>query len=247
MIPIFNSSVEDFLTKSPSDLFDLTVTSPPYDKLRNYNNLFNLDIICKESYRTTKQGGILVWVVNDQTKKGSETGTSFKQALKFIEHGWLLNDTMIWKKTNPMPQVKQPRYNQVFEYMFVFSKGKPKTFNPIMIPCKTAGQLYDSTTKVIDGGKTRIKKTFNINIEKYDDNIWEMAVAQNKTKHIAVFPEKLCERHILSWTNEGDLVCDFFLGSGTTLKVAKKLNRNFIGCDINAEYCELASETIYSL
>ena len=147
-------------------------------------------------------------------------------------------------KTNPLPQVKQPRYNQVFEYMFVFSKGTPKTFNPIMIPCKCAGMEYDSTCKNIGGEDGRTHKNFNINKEKVKDNVWEIAVAQNKTNHPAVFPEKLAHDHILTWSNEGDLVLDPFMGSGTTGIAAIKLNRNFIGIEKVKEYVELSKERI---
>ena len=231
---------------------DLTVTSPPYDDMRKYNDTleWNLDI-CKEIidllYKITKPGGTVVWIINDKTKKGSETTTSFKQALAFVDAGFNLNDTMIWQKENPLPQVKQPRYNQVFEYMFVFSKGTPKTFNPIMVPCKCAGKKYDSTCKNIGGEDGRTHKTFNINTEKVKDNVWKIAVAQNKTSHPAVFPEKLAHDHILSWSNEGDLVLDPLVGSGTTGIAALKVNRNFIGIDKVPEYIELSEQRLKSL
>ena len=228
---------------------DMVITSPPYDNMRTYNNTceWNLDI-CKEValklYDILKPGGVIVWVVGDKTEKGSETGTSFKQALAFMNYGFNLNDTMIFKKTNSMPQVKQPRYNQDFEYMFVFSKGKPKTFNPIMVPCKCAGQKYDSTCKNMGGENGRTHKTFNINNEKVKSNVWEIAVAKNKTSHPAVFPEQLAYDHIKSWTNEGDLVLDPFLGSGTSGIAAIKLNRNFIGIEKVDEYYEMSKQRI---
>ena len=142
-------------------------------------------------------------------------------------------------KTNPMPQVKQPRYSNCFEYMFVFSKGMPKTFNPIMEPCKCAGQLYDSTAKNMDGESGRHKLTYNVNKEKVKSNIWEIAVAQNKTEHPAVFPYQLAYDHIKSWSNEGDLVYDPFMGSGTTAVAAVDLKRNWIGSEISEKYCDI--------
>ena len=231
---------------------DLVVTSPPYDNMRTYNNTceWNLDI-CKEValklYDVLKPGGVVVWVVGDKTEKGGETGTSFRQALAFMDYGFKLNDTMIFKKTNSMPQVKQPRYNQDFEYMFVFSKGKPKTFNPIMVPCKCAGQKYDSTCKNMGGENGRTHKTFNINNEKVKSNVWEIAVAKNTTNHPAVFPEKLAHDHILSWSNEGDIVLDPFCGSGTTGIAAIKLKRQFIGIDKVPEYAELTKNRIETI
>jgi len=220
---------------------DLTITSPPYDSLRIYNGYsFNFPQVAKSLYEVTKPGGVLVWIVGDATKKGSETGTSFKQALGLKDAGFNLHDTMIWRKTNPMPKVKTKRYFDVFEYMFVLSKGQPKTFNPIMQPTKLGGQIYDSTVKNITKGKERSKKTFVLNMERYKDNIWDCAIAQNKTEHPAVFPEKLISDHILSWSNEGDIVYDPFIGSGTTAIAAKKLNRNYIGSEISSEYCAMA-------
>lgn len=241
----------EILLKSLKDnTIDLVVTSCPYDSLRKYNGIgdtWNHEKFCaiaKELYRVMKPGGVVVWVVNDKTEKGSETGTSFKQALYFMEIGFNLNDTMIWKKLNPLPSIKQPRYNQVFEYMFIFSKGTPKTFNPIMVPCKCAGQIYDSTCKNIDGESGRTKKTFNINKEKVKSNIWEIAVAQNKTSHPAVYPYQIPYDHIRSWTNEGDIVLDPFMGSGTTGLAALDLKRKFIGIEMCEEYFELSKERI---
>lgn len=230
---------------------DLTVTSPPYDDLRNYQekNSFTEETwrnLIPLLYEITNDGGVVVWIVNDRTKNGSKTGTSFKQALAFMEAGFNLNDTMIWEKTNPMPQVKQPRYNQSFEYMFVFSKGKPKTFNPIKVPCKCAGQDYDSTCKNMGGENGRTEKHFIINKDKVKSNVWKFAVANNKTIHPAVFPLQLAIDHILSWTNEGDMVLDPFVGSGTSGIAALKLNRNFIGIDIVPEYCKLTEEQIWN-
>ena len=226
---------------------DLTITSPPYDDLRDYKGYaFDIKKVVKELYRVTKRGGVCVWVINDRIKNGSKTLTSFRHALLFQDVGFNVNDVMIWNKTNPMPQVRQPRYNQVFEYMFVFSKGKPKTFNPIMVPCKTSGLLYKSTAKQITTDKNRIHKEMVINKEKVSPNIWDMAVAQNKTSHPAVFPEELVYKHMISWSNEGDVVMDIFSGSGTTHKVALENNRRFIGFEIAKEYCEIEKERLKS-
>lgn len=226
---------------------DLTITSPPYDDLRDYKGYaFDIKKVVKELYRVTKQGGVCVWVINDRVKNGSKTLTSFRHALHFQDAGFNVNDVMIWNKTNPMPQVRQPRYNQVFEYMFIFSKGKPKTFNPIMIPCKTSGLSYKSTAKQITADKNRVYKEMVINKEKVSPNIWDMAVAQNKTSHPAVFPEELVYKHMISWSNEGDVVMDIFSGSGTTHKVALENNRRFIGFEIAKEYCDIEKERLKS-
>lgn len=248
---IYLGDSEALLKELPDDYVDLVVTSPPYDNLRKYNgvgdtwNHEKFKKIANELERVLKPGGIIVWNVNDKTEGGSETGTSFRQALYFMDEcGLRLNDTMIWLKSNPMPQVKQPRYNQVFEYMFVFSKGTPKTFNPIMVPCKCAGQDYDSTCKNMGGESGRTKKHFKINKEKVDDNVWKFAIAQNHSPNPAVYPLELPKRHILSWTNEGDIILDPFIGSGTTAFAAMELGRNFIGFEMNEEYFNWANEKI---
>lgn len=246
MYKIINGDCFDVMREKIQDnSIDLTVTSPPYDDLRKYNGYsFDFEKIAKELYRVTKYGGVVVWVVGDKTSKGSESGTSFRQALYFKDIGFNLHDTMIWRKTNPMPKVKTKRYFDVFEYMFVFSKGTPKTFNPIMQKCKMGGKKYDSTCKNIGGENGRTKKSFVLNNERYKDNIWDIAIAQNKTSHPAVFPEQIANDHIISWSNEGDIVFDPFVGSGTTGRMAVLNNRNFIGIDISNEYCEMSIERI---
>lgn len=241
----------------PNNFIDLTVTSPPYDNLRSYKGYsFEFENIAKELFRVTKEGGVVVWVVGDATIKGSETGTSFRQALYFKEVGFKLHDTMIYQKLNPMPQTHR-RYEQEFEYMFVFVKGKLKTFNPIMIPCETAGQVYDyskrkSSSSTLENG---IGRNRNEKVEtkshKQKGNIWGYTIGNNKStkdriafKHPAVFPEKLAEDHILSWSNEGDTVLDPFMGSGTTAKMAKLNNRNYIGFEIAKEYIEISNKRL---
>ena len=241
----YNENCLETMAKMPDDFVDLTVTSPPYDGLRTYNGYsFDFENVAKELWRITKQGGIVVWVVDDATVKGSETLTSFRQALYFKEIGFYLHDTMIWQKTNPMPKVKTKRYFDVFEYMFIFSKGVPKTFNPIMVDCKMGGKIYDSTCKNMGGENGRTKKTFVLNKQRYKNNIWEIAIAQNKTKHPAVFPEQLANDHIISWSNEGDLIYDPFMGSGTTAKMAILTKCNWIGSEISEEYCRIAEKRI---
>jgi len=242
---IYNEDCLETMKGMDDNSIDLTITSPPYDSLRVYNGYaFDFESTSKELYRVTKEGGVLVWIVGDETIKGSETGTSFRQALGLKEAGFNLHDTMIWRKANPMPKFKNKRYSCVFEYMFVLSKGQPKTFNPLMQPNKKAGELYDYTMKVKTTGKVRKKKTFNINSEKYRDNIWEIAVSKNETDHPAVFPERLVSDHISSWSNEGDIIYDPFMGSGTTAIAAKKLGRNYIGSEISQEYCAIAVSRI---
>ena len=254
----------EFLLKDIEDYsIDLIVTSPPYDNLRHYNgtckkcwNKDKFNKIAKELYRVLKDGGMLIWNVDDKTEDGGKTGTSMRQALYFMDEcGFKLNDYMFWRKKNPMPQIKQHRYNKRIEFMFCFVKGnKPKTFNPIMIPCKSAGKHYQSTDKLIGEEKGRRKLDYHINQEMVDFQDWDMAVAQNRRvfkdkdnkpiKHPAVFPIELPKRHILSWTNEGDIVLDPFMGSGTTALAAIELNRHYIGIEMNEDYVNIANTLI---
>lgn len=220
------------------------VTSPPYDNLRKYESLSyeKFKLIAKELYRILANGGVCVWVVADATIKGSETGTSFRQALFFKEIGFNLHDTMIY--ASEKPPLTHKRYEQKFEYMFVFSKGTPKTFNPILEDCKLAGKIQKSTfrhdgqtlEKFHGAGKPVKDKKIKGNIWTYRNN--------NPTKHPAVFPENLAYDHIVSWSNEGDLILDPFMGSGSTGVACKNLNRNFIGIELSQEYFEIAKKRI---
>lgn len=239
----------------PDASIDLTVTSPPYDDLRAYKGFtFDYKPVAQELYRLTKQGGIVVWVVGDATKNGSESGSSFKQALYFMETGFKLHDTMIYEKnSSAFPAARtSKRYTQIFEYMFVFCKGKIR--NDITLLCdkpnKWAGHTnWGNNTQYDKDGN--LKQTNNIKpVPAFSlrNNIWKYSVGFNdKTGHPAVFPEELARDHILSWSNEGDIVLDPFMGSGTTAKMAKLNNRHYIGFDISEEYCKIAQNRIANL
>lgn len=222
---------------------DLTVTSPPYDNLRTYNGYcFDFENVAKELYRVTKDGGVVVWVVGDATIKGSETGTSFKQALFFKECGFNLHDTMIWEKTGNGCLGSQNAYSQVFEYMFIFSKGKIKTHNLIK---DRENKIKSGAVKVnaglLDGkGYSRVieRKAFGKR-----NNIWRIN-QQQKSEHPAPFPEQLASDHIISWSNPNEIVFDPFMGSGTTAKMAMLNNRRFIGCEISEEYCNIIKDRL---
>ena len=230
----------------PDNFVDLTVTSPPYDNLRTYKGfVFDYKNMLKELYRITKSGGVVVWVVGDATINGSETGTSFKQALYAKEEvGFNLHDTMIYHKINPIP-IKQNRYYPCFEYMFILSKGKPKTFNPIMRESLSAGTKVrarqrsgiDSYIKNPTGKNSTKEYSIEYNLWSYKvGSVGQTSMDKIAYKHPAQFPEKLAEDHIISWSNEGDIVLDPMCGAGTTCKMAWLNKRNFIGIDISEEY-----------
>jgi len=254
----------DVMKEIPDESIDCVVTSPPYDDLRYYSakgekeleNIWNFEKfkkVAKELYRTAKKGGVVVWVVGDATINGSETGSSFRQALYFKDDcGFKLHDTMIYLKHN-FSNPSSNRYHQVFEYMFVFVKDKLKTFNPIKDrKNKWAGQTCwgKNTVRTKDGKlkecKKRVVSTYGMRF-----NVWKYIISYGfgqkdkiAYKHPATFPEQLAYDHIFSWSNEHDIVLDPLCGSGTTLKMAEKLNRKWIGIEINKDYCEIAKKRI---
>jgi DNA modification methylase len=257
---IINEDSEKLLKEIPPNSIDLTVTSPPYDDIRDYKGYnFNdtvLNTIIAELFRITKSGGVVVWVVGDATNNGSESGTSFRQALKFMEVGFKLHDTMIYEKnTSSFPARRDGnRYTQIFEYMFVFCKDKIKNVNLICDkPNKWAGYTnWGKNTNRLKNGE--LQETADIKpVPEFSprNNIWKYNVGKGfnskdaeSHEHPAIFPEQLAEDHIISWSNEGDIVLDPFSGSGTTSKMAKKNKRNYIGIDICEEYCKLAEKIL---
>lgn len=242
---IYNCDCIDGLKMLDNESIDLVVTSPPYDDLRKYKGFsWDFEKTARELYRVVKNGGVIVWIVADSVINGSESGVSFKQALFFKECGFNLYDTMIWEKPSPQAPT-EGRYYDVFEYMFILSKGKPKTLNFL---CdrknKSAGLKSKKETRSCKEDR-RYKEGERV-VKEYSRrfNVWQISRSVNKTNHPAVFPLQLAKDHILSWSNEGDIVLDPFMGSGTTAVAAKELNRHFIGFEISKEYCEIAEKRI---
>lgn len=243
----------DVLGTLPRECIDLVVTSPPYDDLRTYESgkpmseLWDFERLANELWRVIKPGGVVVWVVADATIDGSETGTSFRQALRFKEIGFNLHDTMIYRKSGGSPNIHHPRYVHCFEYMFVLSNGTPKAFHETKRKRNsTCGTVRAPATKTQRNGEL---KRFNVetkitSAESRDVNVWEYLVGsaggdEGTGDHPAYFPEALARDHILSWSNEGDIVLDPFAGSCTTCKVARLMGRRWIGIEINPEYVEI--------
>ena len=254
---VYNVNCLDGLKLLDDNSVQLVITSPPYDGLRTYKGYcFPFEDIVIELYRVIKNGGIVVWVVNDGTVDGGETGTSFRQALYFMQIGFTLHDTMIYQKHNPTPNTGNGvRYQQSFDYMFVFSKGKPKTVHLLTEPRRN--ECNDKRTFRMIRRQRNVEGEFEeehpyiIKQEVPKSNIWNYKVGlYNSTsdkiafKHPAIFPEQLAIDHILSWSNENDLVLDIFMGSGTTAKACIITNRNYIGFEISKEFCDIANERI---
>lgn len=251
MSDIYQGDCRELGTVVPNGSVDLIVTSPPYDNLRTYNGSLEWDWgiftqVADALSKALKDGGVIVWVVADAMIDGSETCTSFKQALYFRSIGLNLFDTMIWLKDaggNPNPK----RYSSCFEYMFVFAKGKPKTFNAIEDrKNKNAGKVWRKTVRNSEGSLT-LRPEFKITKEVGRRfNVWEIPTAKNQAGlgHPAVFPIALARDHITTWSNPGDLVLDPFAGSGTTLLAAKDTGREYIGIEKDEAYFEIIKKRL---
>jgi DNA modification methylase len=238
----------------PDNSIDMVMTSPPYDNLRDYGKDFTgwgehiWKPVLDGVFRVLKDGGVCVWVVGDATINGSETGTSFKQALYWMEIGGKLHDTMIYHKNNPVPNEIGKRYQPSFEYMFVLTKGKIKTFNPILEKAKMFGHV-----KPQKNGKQFRQKDGTVNASnslkynkeyKFRHNIFNYNLSE-RSQHPATFPLKLATDHIISWSNESDTILDPFMGSGTTGVACVNLNRDFIGIELDEGYFKIAEDRIH--
>ena len=249
---IYNCDCLEGMKHIPDGSIDLVVTSPPYDNLRKYGGIgdeWNFDkfkAIAKELARVLADGGVIVWVVADATIDGSETGTSFRQALYFKDEcGLNLHDTMIWEKLTYIP-LNHNRYEQCFEYMFILAKGTPKAFNPIKIRCETAGmQRIRSRSNKEDGSAFRNRDSYTVcNEFKIRKNIFVYDHSKSNIDHPAIFPEDLAREQVVSWSNPGDTVLDPFMGSGTTAVACIKEKRHFIGFELNKDYYDKACRRI---
>jgi site-specific DNA-methyltransferase (adenine-specific) len=249
------------------DSIDLTVTSPPYDPVylvdgrlmndckngqRDYNGYeWDFVDVATQLWRVTKPGGVVVWVVGDKTIDGSETGTPERQKLFFMDLGFRCHDTMIYRKLGT-PPLNHNRYEQAFEFVYVFSKGTPAAWNPLIEKTRNAGKINTGTMR--NGGSDELSRKHGYGLAykatRIEDNIWGYQVGNNKStkddvsNHPAIFPEALAHDHIISWSNPGDTVLDPFVGSGTTAKMALMTGRKTIGIDISTEYLDIAKQRI---
>jgi site-specific DNA-methyltransferase (adenine-specific) len=246
-VVIYCADNREILPLFPDKSFDLVLTSPPYDNLRDYKGLdWDFETTANNLPRVLTTGGIAVWIVGDAVIDGSETGTSFKQALYFKDLGLKLHDTMIYVK-DAIPAPQNTRYNQMFEFMFIFSNGKPNSFNPIKVKSKGYKPSASSSKRFPDGHTELLKGKQGAEY-RTDGNVWFYPVGYMKSaksdyifEHPAIFPEALAFDHISSWSNPSDLVLDPFLGSGTTAVAAKILGRKCVGIEISEKYCEIAA------
>lgn len=242
----------------PDNCIPLTICSPPYDKLRannEYKAEFDFETIAKELLRVTKPGGVLVWVVGNMVLPHGqgETDTAEQQIINFKRFGWIKHDTMIYVKDSRYPE--KTRYRQAWEYMIVFSKGEPVVKN-LLKDHKTVSYYNHKWRKNHAGnrqedGEIKAHNDYEVQPFATRENVWFYHNGYLKTtpdkiayEHPAIFPDKLAQDHIKSWSNEGDIVLDCFAGSGTTLKAAAKLRRKYIGIEKSQEYIEIAKKRL---
>mgnify|MGYP000882789984 CR=1 FL=1 len=246
---IYNENCLQTMAAMPTNFVDMVLTSPPYDDLREYDGYhFDFEPIAQALFRVVKDGGVVIWVVADRTINGSETGSSFRQALYFKQIGFNIHDTMIYAKNNPIPSDCGKRYRQAFEYIFCFSKGQPKTFNPITQAIKQEKAF--KSFRITKDGRNDLSHDHVAPKERKVNNIFSYNVGTSSSRdkiafqHPAIFPEQLAHDQILTWSKEGDLVYDCFMGSGTTAKMAQQLNRNWLGSELSADYVGIALERL---
>lgn len=250
LVKLYNGNASDVLASFPANSVDLVVTSPPYDNLRDYDGyVFDFPAIADGLFRVLADRGVIVWVVGDATEAGTESGSSFKQVLHFKEHGFNLHDTMIYEKSN-FANPSHNRYHQIFEFMFILSKGVPKTFNPIKDKVNKYREAWGKNTFRDKDGKLKERKRNHYPEMGMRTNIWRYVTGnvngddKMALEHPAIFPERLAQDHILSWSNPGDTVLDPMAGSGTVLKKARENNRRAIGIEISEKYCALQARRL---
>lgn len=250
---IHNEDCIQTMARMPSQFIDLVVTSPPYDGMRAYSgNDFNqFEQIAVSLHRVVKEGGVVVWIIGDQTINGDESGTSFQHALYFKKIGFKLFDTMIYQKPPRGAVGNNKTYWQSFEYMFVLSKGSPKTINLICDRQNKESRSGDRSQKRLFDGTTKRVSRSGYSSKGRRTNVWQYLIGRNHSttdpiafEHPAIFPEKLARDHILSWSNENDVVYDPFMGSGTTAKMAELANRRWVGSELCSEYCAIAKQRL---
>ena len=231
---------------------DLILTSPPYDNLRKYGgNTFDFTSVADACINSMAEGGILVWIVADATIDGDETGSSFRQALYFKEHGLVLHDTMIYRKLGGPASGTKTRHKNGFEYMFVFSNGKPKTVRILEDKITKYPEPDRQVTRRQPDGTLEYGPRGVVPEVTLRDNVWEYSPGFRKSaenpiahNHPAIFHIALAKDHIRTWTAPGDLVIDPMVGSGTTMRAAKDLNRLAIGIEIHSDYIDVIKERV---
>ena len=253
---IYCNDAADTMGGWPENSVDLSIFSPPYDDIRTYGqdepNKVDLHQIGLAAYRVTKPGGIVAMVIQDQTKDFAKSLTSFRTTVDWADNiGFRLFECVIYNRPGKPGAWWNQRFRVDHEYIMIFLKGeRPKYFNkePLKIPAKYAGHVWSGTQRLTNGKLIPIERTEQKKL-KCPGTVWTMGASTTernplKTKHPAPFPDKLAENLILCFSQPGELVVDFMCGSGTTLRMAQKHGRDFIGVDNSLEYCKLSQQML---
>ncbi len=252
---IINADCIKATARLPANSIDLVMFSPPYDGIRDYKKgwIFDFPALGKNLYRLVKDGGVCAVVINDGTQDFAKSLTSFRLVLNWCDTaGWRLFETCIYQRDgNPGAWWKR-RFRVDHEYIFLFLKGKkPKTFDkePLMVPSKHAGRIYSGTDRLTSG---KFKKIDHKPVKrmKCRGTVWKYPTSNtegNRTKlqHPATYPDPLAQDIIQCFSEPGDTVLDPMCGSGTTCVMAMKMKRQYMGIDINEEYCQIARKRLW--
>jgi site-specific DNA-methyltransferase (adenine-specific) len=244
---------------------DLIFTSPPYADNRKdtYGGVSPEEYIdwflpiSQELLRVLKPSGTFVLNIKEKVTEGERNTYVIELILEMRKQGWLWTEEFIWHKKNCYPGKWPNRFRDSWERLIQFNKNKKFNMyqDSVMVPvgnwAKSRLKNLSETDMVRDNSKVGSgfgKKIANwINRELvYPTNVLHFATECGNKNHSAAFPEELPEWFIKLFTLEQDLVLDPFMGSGTTIKVAQRLNRNFIGIEILPEYFQMVEEDITS-
>ena len=237
------------LKQCKPDYFNLTVFSPPYDALRDYNGFsLSLHNLGEALFRVTKPGGLVVLVIQDQTKGGHKSLTSFRTIVDWCDNiGFGLWECSIYNRHGKEGAWWSKRLRVDHEYMPIFIKGdKPEYFNkePLKIPCKHAGKFMMGGANRNKDNKTIESSKIIINNTKCPGTVWNLSnggdKVQMKRDHPATYPDQIPYRFIQLFCPPNGIVLDPMVGSGSTAIAAKILGRKYLGIDISPEYCKLA-------
>lgn len=244
------------------------ITSPPYFGLRDYGHEEQIGLeqtpeeyiaALVEVFRCVREivadDGTLWLNLGDSYDKGKQLlGMPWRVALALQYDGWLLRQDIIWHKPNPMPESVRDRCTKAHEYIFLLSKSPRYFFDSEAIKEKAVGGTPGNTKPTKSGrqyaaGAYEHRTSANLHTigareTRNRRSVWTIATRPYSGAHFATFPPALVEPCILAGSEEGDIVLDPFMGSGTTAASALRHNRKYMGCELNPDYAELQHQRI---
>lgn len=217
----------------------------------------------REARRVLKEEGTCWINLGDKFHKGRLLGMPWRVAIAMQDDGWILRSDIIWHKPNAMPSAVKNRPTTDHEYLFLFVKNSDYYYDADAI--REPHVTFTDRSRM-KGGRKHIgqrdgtpengknKGNSNLHNGRWDQafhpkgrnkrTVWSIPLSKNRDAHFAVFPEPLVETCIAAGSPPGGLVMDPFCGSGTTLAVAKRMGRNYLGIDCVEKYCEMSGERV---